>query len=285
MSRDDFPNRVKDNLARRAGFLCSNPDCRKLTVGSNKDGNKATLIGIAAHITAASEGGPRYDNSITNEERSSIDNGIWLCSNCASLIDRDPHIYNDELLRRWKQIVEIESAASLLGKKVVSNSEVPYLEVDLRFAGGSRLNRGYSKKNPLKSDENGNYFYDISENPIIHWSLNWKYDFVILNQSSYPAFNIRIESIGDIHFTFLEEISKINRLAPLHDTTLQAKYGEYFEGTGIEADKILKPRIPNKFDGMQIKLTYFDEQRQKHHTLVTFQNNEISNNRIEEQSV
>lgn len=282
MSRDDFPNKVKDILAKRAGFLCSNPHCRKLTVGSNEDFNKATSIGIAAHITAASAGGPRFDNTLSSEERSRIDNGIWLCSNCASLIDRDPEKYTEEFLRSWKQLAELESSEHLLGKKLVINSEAPYLEADLIFSGGSRLPRGYSKRNPLKTDKDGNYFYDISENPIIHWSLIWKYDLVLHNQSSHPAFNIKIESIGDVHFTYLEEIKRINSLAPLQPLKLKTKYEDYLEGTGIEADRILKPRIPSKFDGMQLRLTYLSEHGVRHITLVTFRDSELFNNKIEE---
>jgi len=79
--RDDFDAKTKEMLARRVGYRCSNPDCRKLTSGPQEDPTKAVSIGVAAHITAASEGGPRYDDSLSLEERSSVDNGIWLCQN------------------------------------------------------------------------------------------------------------------------------------------------------------------------------------------------------------
>lgn len=63
--------------------------CRKLTIGPKKGDDGAMMDGIAAHITAAAQGGPRYCPILTAEERSSIDNGIWLCSKCSILIDRD----------------------------------------------------------------------------------------------------------------------------------------------------------------------------------------------------
>lgn len=52
---------------------------RKLTIGPKKEDGGAMTEGIAAHITAAAQGGPRYCSTLSAEERSSIDNGIWLC--------------------------------------------------------------------------------------------------------------------------------------------------------------------------------------------------------------
>ena len=88
-NRDYFTNPAIDNLAKRVGYLCSNPNCRKLTIGANEQNDKSTSIGEAAHITAAAEGGPRYDPDLNPEQRRNINNGIWLCSNCADLIDKD----------------------------------------------------------------------------------------------------------------------------------------------------------------------------------------------------
>ena len=51
---DDFPVNIKDVLAKRIGFRCSNPGCRQLTNGPQTDPSKAVNVGVAAHITAAS---------------------------------------------------------------------------------------------------------------------------------------------------------------------------------------------------------------------------------------
>ena len=88
--RDDFPEEVKRIVAARVGNQCSNPDCRALTSGPQIDPTKALNVGVAAHITAAAPGGPRYDPSLTPEERRHPDNAIWLCQNCAKLVDNDP---------------------------------------------------------------------------------------------------------------------------------------------------------------------------------------------------
>jgi hypothetical protein len=108
--RDDFKPKTKDNLAKRVGFICSNAECNMLTIGPNSDKNKNTSIGVAAHIKAASEGGPRYDKNLSSEERQDINNGIWLCQSCSRLIDRDIKKYTTDLLQKWKK--NAESVAS-----------------------------------------------------------------------------------------------------------------------------------------------------------------------------
>lgn len=105
-NRDDFSISTKALLANRVGLRCSNPNCRKLTCGANDDPSKITNIGVAAHICAAAKGGPRYDADMSAEERKAPDNGIWLCQNCAKLIDSDTKRYTTELLHAWKRIAE-----------------------------------------------------------------------------------------------------------------------------------------------------------------------------------
>ncbi len=104
--RDDFTKATIDTLANRAGNRCSNPNCRKPTSGPRTDPVKAINIGVAAHITAASLRGPRYDPSLTSEQRRHPNNGIWLCQNCAKLIDNDPQRYPVRLLHQWKEQAE-----------------------------------------------------------------------------------------------------------------------------------------------------------------------------------
>ena len=81
--RDDFSQSVKDLLGNRVGWKCSNPNCRKTTCGAGVEKTNIINIGVAAHITAASKGGARYDENITVQERKSFENGIWLCQSCS----------------------------------------------------------------------------------------------------------------------------------------------------------------------------------------------------------
>lgn len=105
----DFSKTTIEVLAKRVAYLCSRASCRRPTIGPHSNEIKATLVGEAAHICAASPGGSRYDPSMTDKERLSHDNGIWLCANCATEIDKDPARFPVSLLHKWKEDAESES--------------------------------------------------------------------------------------------------------------------------------------------------------------------------------
>jgi hypothetical protein len=104
--RDDFPTRIKGVLAARAGHLCSNPECQRPTSGPNSDPAQAINVGVASHISAASPGGPRFNPSLTPKQRQSVENGIWLCQQCGSVVDSDEGWYPVKRLLEWKQLAE-----------------------------------------------------------------------------------------------------------------------------------------------------------------------------------
>ncbi|MFC1971038.1 hypothetical protein ACFLV0_03785 [Chloroflexota bacterium] len=99
----DFIEKTKQTLAKRAGQVCSNPDCRRPTSGPHSDEDKALNLGEAAHIKGARTGTARYDLNMTDKERSGIPNGIWLCRECARKIDLDEAKYTAEVLIEWKK--------------------------------------------------------------------------------------------------------------------------------------------------------------------------------------
>lgn len=119
--RHGFSASLVQKVAERAGYICSNPSCRKITIGpSVVDPAKSSKIGVAAHICAASSGGPRYDMSQTAAERSGIKNALWLCGNCAALIDKNNGIdYPVDHLRKWKRDHEALMHDCLEGRKRV----------------------------------------------------------------------------------------------------------------------------------------------------------------------
>lgn len=123
MGRDNFSKNVKDALYKRVGGRCSNPSCMIETAGPHENPQKCFVIGQAAHITAASEGGPRYDESLTKKERSSIENGIWLCNNCAKRIDSEPNKFDVTLLREWKKSAE-EAQLRRIGRGLPINDKI-----------------------------------------------------------------------------------------------------------------------------------------------------------------
>lgn len=117
--RDDFqPNIVRD-LANRVGNRCSNPDCSRQTSGPTSSQRGSVSIGVAAHITAAAAGGPRYDPTLTQQQRTAIENGVWLCQTCSRLIDRDVDKYTKELLLDWR------AGAERRAKMLLETPELP----------------------------------------------------------------------------------------------------------------------------------------------------------------
>lgn len=116
-SNQEFSKATLELLAKRVGYRCSNPSCRRPTIGPNSNEQKVKKNGEAAHIRAASPGGMRYDPTMTSQQRRAAANGIWLCGNCHKLVDSDQK-YTVGLLYRWKQqaeemaMLELESSAA-----------------------------------------------------------------------------------------------------------------------------------------------------------------------------
>jgi hypothetical protein len=129
--RDDFSPGTKELLAKRVGYRCSNPGCRQPTSGPQEDPLAVINIGVAAHITAASPVGPRYDASLTPEQRSLANNGIWLCQTCGKLIDNDQSRFSVAVLQAWKRIAEQAAISALEQRKSqTSESDTTFLKVE-----------------------------------------------------------------------------------------------------------------------------------------------------------
>ena len=108
-ARDNFSDRTRTQISRLAGGLCSYPGCRAATFGATSDGSAVLDIGIAAHISAAAAGGPRYDANMTSTDRGSASNGIWMCADHGRAIDADVKFYTVGKLREWKRDAEREA--------------------------------------------------------------------------------------------------------------------------------------------------------------------------------
>jgi len=109
VTRDNFPTPVKTALAKRAGYRCSYPGCNAITVGPSEECQMAVAnTGTAAHISAAAggKGSRRFDQNMTEEQRTSIENGIWCCRDHGTLIDADEVTYSSTMLRSWRAIAE-----------------------------------------------------------------------------------------------------------------------------------------------------------------------------------
>ena len=138
--RDDFTRATVERLAKRAGYRCSNPHCRAPTIGAAQGDDGVVNVGQAAHITAAAAGGPRYDATLSSEQRRDQSNGIWLCQNHAKLVDNDVGRFTVAKLREWKREAEKRSFMAVLsgqgtpGIQALPSSDIDQLVERLRRA-------------------------------------------------------------------------------------------------------------------------------------------------------
>lgn len=99
--RDEFSVATQRLVAQEVGHRCSNPGCGAPTSGPSAE-KGVSNVGVVAHISAAAQGGPRYDASMTSESRRAAPNAIWLCARCARLIDNDIVTFTVGELEQWK---------------------------------------------------------------------------------------------------------------------------------------------------------------------------------------
>jgi WD40 repeat protein len=132
-NRDEFPSTVINALARRSGQRCSH--CGRQTTGPAPSSDTGVInVGVAAHITAAAPGGKRYDVSLTSDQRKSAQNCIWLCQDCAKLIDSDEVTYSVALLKAWKEKAEREALGAISG-----TSEQKIFALERKFSGHTNM--------------------------------------------------------------------------------------------------------------------------------------------------
>ncbi len=119
--RDDFSKPTIRTLGERAAFICSNPDCKAMTLGpSSEADDKIIYFWRAAHICGASTQWPRYNKNMSTEERKAISNAIYLCCNCADMIDDNKWLdFKVSILLKWKEDHEkwVRSSLNKMGSK------------------------------------------------------------------------------------------------------------------------------------------------------------------------
>ncbi len=243
--RDDFDKPTKDILARRVNYHCSN--CWTLTSGPQQEPTKAVSIGVAAHISAASPGGPRYDPTLSAMERKSIQNGVWLCQNCAKLIDSDPVRYSIADITQWKVEAEERVRRELAGTKEAPPSKP--LIIAYRFTPGTDLSSRDAQYNIMyvnrvlgkqrheierylgKLDEinaiNVGSLDSIPEGGEVRWYHYEGYLVSVAYDLSDIAQSIRFEGFEQHQYTFSDYFEIFHRLGisvgPLPDITSDLK--------------------------------------------------------------
>lgn len=74
-------------MAFRSGGICAHPRCEAELVHVSTEGSDK-LVAEAAHIAGEKPLAPRYDESMTEEQRNAIENLIYMCPTHHRLIDK-----------------------------------------------------------------------------------------------------------------------------------------------------------------------------------------------------
>jgi hypothetical protein len=170
--------------------------CSQVTSGPQEDPSKSINIGVAAHITAASPDGPRYDPTLTTDERRDPSNGVWLCQSCAKLIDSDSSRYTVRVLRDWKSQAE-DGAARALERRGLSREDEHI----------------YAKIERLMPDLLDDMRKDLTENPLVR-------EFVVLKMGwVYNASGPYIHYDLDVYPKLQEKLRILENYGLIQDIT------------------------------------------------------------------
>ena len=125
-SRQYKPSTVR-RLDTLSGNECSEPNCNKKLIA--EDG--ISIVSKICHIAAASKEGPRFDKTMTDDDRRSFDNLILLCDEHHVIIDNkvNEKKYPVALLKTWKaehekKIIELLSSKNLLSQHPLALNKV-----------------------------------------------------------------------------------------------------------------------------------------------------------------
>lgn len=103
MTRANFSQATRRRLADSVNFYCVRPGCGRLITYIDPDSGHRVNFGHAAHDSAASKNGPRFDDLLTTEQRRACDNGAWLCAHCATVVDRAAQEFPTGTLSLWQR--------------------------------------------------------------------------------------------------------------------------------------------------------------------------------------
>lgn len=89
--------RTIKKLFALSGNLCAFPECRSPIIG-----NDGTVTGEICHIKARRPRGPRFDATLSSQEREDFANLLLLCSPHHKVIDSEPVLYTVAFLKGIK---------------------------------------------------------------------------------------------------------------------------------------------------------------------------------------
>lgn len=194
---DDFPENVKKTVAGRAGHRCSFPFCGQLTSGpAQLDETKSINNGCAAHITAASPGGARYDESMSSEERRSISNAIWMCRHHGDLIDKEYDAYTVEQIKEWKRAAESRALKDL----EITADKPEYTARDIRALEETCKIFTYDAVRRLKNE-----IFGSSVERVVIEPVNW-----YIAEADAPKYSFNNNHLQQLKLKLMEQCEKFS---------------------------------------------------------------------------
>ena len=102
---------IKDTTIKRlfakSQNQCARPGCKSpLVIGDQ-------VLAEICHIRARQKGGPRFDPTLSLEEKDGFANLMLLCGTCHTMVDKDPTKWTVPLLTEIKEIHERGGAAEI----------------------------------------------------------------------------------------------------------------------------------------------------------------------------
>lgn len=99
----NVPRKQQKLVCIESGNRCAMPDCRKQLVLVGTKNDPPAYIGIIAHIKGEKPKSARYDSNMTDAERNSYENLIFICGDCHTKIDNQPNTYTAKKLYQIKK--------------------------------------------------------------------------------------------------------------------------------------------------------------------------------------
>lgn len=226
----NFSKKTKGDLAKQAGYLCSNPNCNAPTASK-------ISVGEAAHIYSAFPSAPRYNPKLSVSEYCDISNGIHLCANCHNKIDKDPENHPAELLLSWKFQRETNASQTVGKAQPRSNALFYKQELQIVFDRFEQQANGTSTHSELVTLFCEEVIPFLHNNKIIEKSrIDWEAQFDQLHRSYVQKEQKALEEVSkidsEIRSVFLNDKSeKIQQALKITEET------NFYEGSSLYASK------------------------------------------------
>lgn len=241
--RENFTDAVRKNVARNAMYICSNPDCLRVT-GYMTSKGKPRAIAQAAHIASAVKGGPRGNDLVRTPDGSVVARGgeanaVWLCMPCHFMIDQDEEAFPAQTLVTWKHDHE---------KRV---SELVGLDLEQSLLRLAEVRSYHDLARDLLQWLDGHrfmYFEDSREFPDQVWTavqdLRWKISGlrgrVTDPESSFGA------TLSTIDYAVKEFVSALSdiRVNEIRVTSGYPEFEKFSKELGVLRGRILEVCVP-----------------------------------------